>query len=171
MLFEDDRTELYDDRDRDDDSRNSGTSVAGNQLSSSVNRRQHRNLVRSFSGFQTTGNEAECDGGGGDDDKKHAAVKRSSSTGSSAGAVALANKDKQCHVCGDKALGYNFNAVSCESCKAFFRRNAFKVCACVCSLVMVRAIILVRSISSTTVCAVARFGEEQRYQSPTAIAL
>ncbi|KAH3878156.1 hypothetical protein DPMN_002041 [Dreissena polymorpha] len=40
----------------------------------------------------------------------------------------LANekKDKTCLVCGDKALGYNFNAVSCESCKAFFRRNAHK---------------------------------------------
>ncbi|XP_012946296.1 vitamin D3 receptor B [Aplysia californica] len=36
-------------------------------------------------------------------------------------------KDKYCLVCGDKALGYNFNAVSCESCKAFFRRNAHKV--------------------------------------------
>ncbi|XP_056011318.1 nuclear receptor subfamily 1 group I member 3-like isoform X3 [Ostrea edulis] len=36
-------------------------------------------------------------------------------------------KDKTCLVCGDKALGYNFNAVSCESCKAFFRRNAHKV--------------------------------------------
>ncbi|XP_075147523.1 nuclear hormone receptor HR96 [Haematobia irritans] len=31
---------------------------------------------------------------------------------------------KVCSVCGDKALGYNFNAVTCESCKAFFRRNA-----------------------------------------------
>lgn len=31
---------------------------------------------------------------------------------------------KKCGVCGDKALGYNFNAVTCESCKAFFRRNA-----------------------------------------------
>ncbi|CAG5129632.1 unnamed protein product, partial [Candidula unifasciata] len=39
-------------------------------------------------------------------------------------------KDKLCLVCGDKALGYNFNAVSCESCKAFFRRNAHKgVCS------------------------------------------
>lgn len=31
---------------------------------------------------------------------------------------------KICGVCGDKALGHNFNALSCESCKAFFRRNA-----------------------------------------------
>ncbi|XP_022902482.2 nuclear hormone receptor HR96 isoform X1 [Onthophagus taurus] len=31
---------------------------------------------------------------------------------------------KICGVCGDKALGYNFNAITCESCKAFFRRNA-----------------------------------------------
>lgn len=31
---------------------------------------------------------------------------------------------KLCGVCGDRALGYNFNAVTCESCKAFFRRNA-----------------------------------------------
>ena len=36
-------------------------------------------------------------------------------------------KEKSCRICGDRALGYNFNAVSCESCKAFFRRNAFKV--------------------------------------------
>lgn len=34
------------------------------------------------------------------------------------------NLQKICLVCGDKALGYNFNALSCESCKAFFRRNA-----------------------------------------------
>jgi len=33
---------------------------------------------------------------------------------------------KVCGVCGDKALGYNFDAISCESCKAFFRRNAHK---------------------------------------------
>ncbi|CAG2162420.1 unnamed protein product [Oppiella nova] len=34
--------------------------------------------------------------------------------------------NKYCVVCGDKATGYNFNALTCESCKAFFRRNALK---------------------------------------------
>ncbi|KAL8592929.1 hypothetical protein ACOMHN_050756 [Nucella lapillus] len=42
------------------------------------------------------------------------------------GGLSGAKKGKMCLVCGDKALGYNFNAVSCESCKAFFRRNAHK---------------------------------------------
>ncbi|KAJ6637946.1 Nuclear hormone receptor HR96 [Pseudolycoriella hygida] len=36
----------------------------------------------------------------------------------------MTSSDKVCMVCGDKSLGYNFNAVTCESCKAFFRRNA-----------------------------------------------
>jgi hypothetical protein len=31
-----------------------------------------------------------------------------------------------CVVCGAPAHGYNFDIISCESCKAFFRRNAFK---------------------------------------------
>lgn len=35
--------------------------------------------------------------------------------------------DRKCTVCGDKALGYNFDAITCESCKAFFRRNATKL--------------------------------------------
>lgn len=43
--------------------------------------------------------------------------------GGGASAVASAAV-KICSVCGDKALGYNFNAMTCESCKAFFRRNA-----------------------------------------------
>ena len=34
---------------------------------------------------------------------------------------------KICEVCGDSALGVNFDAVCCESCKAFFRRNALKI--------------------------------------------
>ncbi|XP_005089041.2 nuclear hormone receptor HR96 [Aplysia californica] len=40
--------------------------------------------------------------------------------------------EKTCGVCGDKALGYNFNAITCESCKAFFRRNALKDKSMVC---------------------------------------
>ncbi|GMS98420.1 hypothetical protein PENTCL1PPCAC_20595, partial [Pristionchus entomophagus] len=31
-----------------------------------------------------------------------------------------------CRVCGDKAYSINFNVSTCESCKAFFRRNACK---------------------------------------------
>ncbi|CAG2105797.1 unnamed protein product, partial [Medioppia subpectinata] len=34
--------------------------------------------------------------------------------------------DKICLICGDGAIGKNFGSVSCESCKAFFRRNAAK---------------------------------------------
>ncbi|CAG2162608.1 unnamed protein product [Oppiella nova] len=33
---------------------------------------------------------------------------------------------KVCGVCGHMAMGKNFGAVSCEPCKAFFRRNALK---------------------------------------------
>jgi hypothetical protein len=33
-------------------------------------------------------------------------------------------RSKLCRVCGDTATGYNFNVITCESCKAFFRRNA-----------------------------------------------
>lgn len=28
---------------------------------------------------------------------------------------------KVCQVCGDRATGYHFNALSCEGCKGFFR--------------------------------------------------
>lgn len=34
--------------------------------------------------------------------------------------------NKLCRVCGDRALGYNFGLITCESCKAFFRRNALR---------------------------------------------
>ena len=31
-----------------------------------------------------------------------------------------------CSICQGPAHGYNFDAITCESCKAFFRRNALK---------------------------------------------
>ncbi|XP_025095222.1 vitamin D3 receptor A-like isoform X3 [Pomacea canaliculata] len=34
--------------------------------------------------------------------------------------------EKVCKICEDKALAHHFNVLSCESCKAFFRRNALK---------------------------------------------
>jgi len=37
----------------------------------------------------------------------------------------------ECRICGDIARGLNFNVMSCMSCKAFFRRNAFKNPVCI----------------------------------------
>ncbi|XP_029730189.2 nuclear hormone receptor HR96 [Aedes albopictus] len=54
---------------------------------------------------------------------KSSSVNDAMSPGGAAAAAAAAAV-KICSVCGDKALGYNFNAMTCESCKAFFRRNA-----------------------------------------------
>ncbi|VDO46261.1 unnamed protein product [Haemonchus placei] len=39
-------------------------------------------------------------------------------------------RQKTCRVCGDHATGYNFNVITCESCKAFFRRNALRPKVC-----------------------------------------
>lgn len=53
----------------------------------------------------------------------------SSSTTTTATATTNSKKKKAsltCVVCGSPATGYNFDAITCESCKAFFRRNALK---------------------------------------------
>ncbi len=34
--------------------------------------------------------------------------------------------ESRCHVCGDKSTGSHFGGISCESCKAFFRRSVQK---------------------------------------------
>uniref|UniRef100_A0A914V3X3 Nuclear hormone receptor HR96 n=1 Tax=Plectus sambesii TaxID=2011161 RepID=A0A914V3X3_9BILA len=52
--------------------------------------------------------------------------KRISSMSSSLGYGEKRTATKVCRVCGDKAYSYNFNVITCESCKAFFRRNANK---------------------------------------------
>jgi hypothetical protein len=30
-----------------------------------------------------------------------------------------------CVICGDRAIGFNYDVLSCGSCKTFFRRNAY----------------------------------------------
>jgi hypothetical protein len=143
MLYEDSSmtsSEQYDNREEDDDvdDPDDETQSTGDRLDDSgqtmYSERPHSVIVRSMSSAAGVGSGGESEamaadayGGAG---AKHARVKRSASTGSTgvAGLSAAGGaKDKLCHVCGDKALGYNFNAISCESCKAFFRRNAFKV--------------------------------------------
>ncbi|GFO47065.1 vitamin D3 receptor a [Plakobranchus ocellatus] len=74
-------------------------------------------------------NDDDDDGGGGggdDDDEYDNTAELCSSSDMDVSSATHGKPEKICLVCGDKALGYNFNAVSCESCKAFFRRNAHK---------------------------------------------
>lgn len=46
--------------------------------------------------------------------------------GSAATSGGFFKPPRVCSVCGDRAQGFNFNAVTCQSCKAFFRRTAAK---------------------------------------------
>jgi hypothetical protein len=36
-----------------------------------------------------------------------------------------------CSICDGPAHGYNFDTITCESCKAFFRRNALRTDVCI----------------------------------------
>ncbi|KAL5964423.1 Nuclear hormone receptor family member daf-12 [Taenia solium] len=45
-------------------------------------------------------------------------------------AATVAATTKKCRVCGDRAVNHNFGQLTCESCKAFFRRNAHKDLTC-----------------------------------------
>nr|CDS17993.1 Nuclear hormone receptor HR96 [Echinococcus granulosus] len=50
--------------------------------------------------------------------------------GMNGSAVTVAAATKKCRVCGDRAVNHNFGQLTCESCKAFFRRNAHKDLTC-----------------------------------------
>uniref|UniRef100_A0A1I7TRU3 Nuclear receptor domain-containing protein n=1 Tax=Caenorhabditis tropicalis TaxID=1561998 RepID=A0A1I7TRU3_9PELO len=71
--------------------------------------------------------EEPSSGGSGSSGKK-AGRKRANTTSSNGGNEKESKRtaNKVCRVCGDKAFSYNFNVITCESCKAFFRRNANK---------------------------------------------
>ncbi|XP_035713291.1 nuclear hormone receptor HR96 isoform X2 [Folsomia candida] len=89
---------------------------------------------RTFGSFETKMEpDMEIVGGGGgavagdenEEDRKLGISDRNGKHGSDGDVIGTPDP-KICGVCGDKALGNNFNAITCESCKAFFRRNALR---------------------------------------------
>lgn len=38
--------------------------------------------------------------------------------------IARKSLEMICGICGDRAIGFNYDVLSCASCKSFFRRNA-----------------------------------------------
>ncbi len=42
----------------------------------------------------------------------------------------VSRQSKLCQICGDKASVVNYGALSCQSCKTFFRRNGFHPQVC-----------------------------------------
>lgn len=54
--------------------------------------------------------------------------------------------EKVCKICEDKALAHHFNVLSCESCKAFFRRNALKKSVSTIACTLLQFISIIRII-------------------------
>ncbi|KAK2495076.1 hypothetical protein MC885_016508 [Smutsia gigantea] len=58
-----------------------------------------------------------------DAEEEYPGIKRSRLTHSS---MRIKGQEESCVVCGDKASGYHYNALTCEGCKGFFRRSITK---------------------------------------------
>uniref|UniRef100_A0A1I7YGT6 Nuclear receptor domain-containing protein n=1 Tax=Steinernema glaseri TaxID=37863 RepID=A0A1I7YGT6_9BILA len=63
---------------------------------------------------------------GRDNSSNDSPLQGGASSGDMSGDMDARRRQKTCRVCGDHATGYNFNVITCESCKAFFRRNALR---------------------------------------------
>jgi hypothetical protein len=100
----------------------------------SENDRQHLNQQHQ----QTFQNKKLFDNSNTNNTSKHSnssGFALNTNTGANEGVVANLSKNNVsctktpgliCVVCGASANGYNFDRITCESCKAFFRRNAFR---------------------------------------------
>lgn len=69
--------------------------------------------------------EYDDEGEGDEDDEHNQSLSRSNNSLNIA-SLKRPKGELVCVVCGASANGYNFDAITCESCKAFFRRNAFR---------------------------------------------
>ncbi|KAF6768173.1 hypothetical protein AHF37_09549 [Paragonimus kellicotti] len=80
----------------------------------------HSSPDASFGGYQCTGNYSEYSQNSKADNMLAGVVRtRRRKAG-------ISDEERVCIVCGEPASGYNFDRLTCESCKAFFRRNALK---------------------------------------------
>ncbi|PAA51481.1 hypothetical protein BOX15_Mlig019418g1, partial [Macrostomum lignano] len=104
-----------------------------------LHHQQHLTLPHSVKSEASSNNSSDreadfCPAGGGSGSMDFAHSGGVGSSGDGLGTVVrtrrrkagLPDDQRVCAVCAEPASGYNFDRLTCESCKAFFRRNALK---------------------------------------------